>query len=133
MRREENHKIASGRHVLSERIITNFANERDASETAHVKAFSGHSGQPIVQTVGVVINLIWTDAASEESVRWSTALLQQRKVDPLIQLNRKLRLREVLLDFKHRIALDARMVRHGHLRDGRFMRVVFITEASLNW
>ena len=133
MWREKNHKIASGRHVLSERIITNFANEWNASETAHVKALPGHSGQPIVQTVGIVIDLIWADAASEESVRWATTLLQQRKVDPLIQLNSELRLRKVLLDLKHRITLDARVVGHGHLRDGRFWRSMLIAEASLNW
>ena len=80
-----------------------------------------------------MIDLIWADAASEESVRWATTLLQQRKVDPLIQLNSELRLRKVLLDFKHRITLDARVVRHGHLRDGRFWRSMLIAEASLNW
>ena len=115
MRREKNHKVTSCRHVLSERIITNFANEWNAGETAHVKALPSYSGQPIVQTVGIVIDLIWTNAASEESVRWSTALLQQRKIDSLIQLNSELRLGKILLDFKHCVTLDTRMVRHGHL------------------
>ena len=85
--------------MLREGVVADLANEWDAGETTHVEALASDPGQSIVQAVGVVVNLIGADTASEESVRWSTTFFEQRKVDPLVEFNGKLGLREVLLDF----------------------------------
>ena len=103
--------------MRNERIVPNFAYERNARQTTHVEALSSDAQESIVQAVRVVIDLVRADAAGEKSVRGAASLSQQREIDPLIQLNSELSLWEVFLYLFHCVSLDARMIRHCHLRD----------------
>ena len=117
--------------MRNERIVPNFANERNARQTTHVKALSSYSQESIIQAVRVVIDLVRADAAGEKSVRGAASLPQQREIDPLIQLNSELCLWEVFLYLVHCVSLDTWMIRHCHLRD--LIRFEDCSKTLLGW
>lgn len=117
MRCKQDDQIALSRHVRSKGIVAYFADERDTGKPAHVECFAGDSHETVVQTVRIMVDLIWAHTACEKRVRWTTTFFQQCKVNPLVQLHGELGLREVLLDLHHGFFLDARVV--GHCELGR--------------
>ena len=58
-----------------------------------------------------MIYLVRADARCEERVSRGTAFFEKSKIDSLVQLNGKLGLREVFLNFPHRVFLDTWVVR----------------------
>lgn len=65
-----------------------------------------------------MIDLVRTNATGEERARRCAILLEQRDVDPLLQLDCELSSWKVLLDLEHGFFLDARMVGDVHIAAG---------------
>ena len=112
---ELNDKVAIPWHVRRESTESHLANERNAGKAAHIEAFAGHSAQPIVEAVGVVVDLVGAHAAGKERISRSAAFLKQSKVDSLVKLHGELGSWEVLCDLLHGLLFHARVERYLHL------------------
>ena len=68
VRSEHNKDVSVRGDVMAVSLESNFTNEWQASEAAHIEAFSPEVGMPSIQTSIVVIDLINAYTACEESV-----------------------------------------------------------------
>ena len=92
-----------------ESIVAHPANERNTGQAAHVKALTGTSGQPIVQTGRVVVDLVRAHTASKQGLWRPTTLFKKTEIDSLFELDGELGPWEVLSYLLHSLFLYARM------------------------
>ena len=97
--------------MRGESVVPEAADEGDPGETAHVKCALGDAAEAVVKTVGVVVDFVGAHAAGEEGVIAATALLEQGKVDSLVELHGEGCPGEVLADPEHGGLLDGWVVR----------------------
>lgn len=67
---EKDKSVAVIWDMTREGFIACFADERNASQSSHVKAATPVSRKPAIDASVVMIELIDTDTAGEESVAW---------------------------------------------------------------
>ena len=115
VRSELDDKVAISWHMGGESTESYLADKRNTGKAAHVETFAGHAAQPVVQTVGVVVDLVGANAAGEERISRSAAFLEQSKVDSLVELHGELGGGVVLRYLLHGLLLDARVEGHLHL------------------
>lgn len=108
-------KVAIPWHVRRESTESYLANERNTGKAAHIEAFASHSAQPVVEAIGVVVDLVGAHAAGEERISRSAAFLKQCKVDSLIELHGELGSWKVRCDLFHSVLFHARVERNLHL------------------
>lgn len=116
MRWKKNDQVSSFWHMVSKCVKTNFTYERHSCEATHVEASADNTRQSTIQTVWIMIDLIWTYTASEKRVRFFTAFLQKGKVDSLVKFKSELCLRKIALNLHHCVLFNVGMIGRLKLR-----------------
>ena len=66
MRGKKDDQVAIIWYMCRESIVADSANKRNPRETSHVETLTSASGEPIVETGGVVVDLVGAHAASKK-------------------------------------------------------------------
>ena len=106
MRGKKDDQVAIIWYMCRESIVADFANKRNPRETSHVETLTSASGEPIVETGGVVVDLVGAHAAGKQRIPPGTALTHEGIVDALVHVTGLLSHREVLGNLLHGCFLD---------------------------